>query len=100
MQVRFLPGLPAVVTGLYLDASSVFHAFVLTPAAASTTTLTSSPNSSIYGQSVTFTAAVSSSAGTPPNGETVTFMKGATVLGTGTLSAGSAIFDVGVNRGQ
>jgi hypothetical protein len=57
-----------------------------------TTTLSSSPNPSIYGQSVLFTATVSSSVGAPPNGETVTFMKGTTVLGTGRLSGGSASF--------
>ena len=60
--------------------------------AGTTTTLTASPNPSIFGEAVTFTATVSSSAGAPPDGETVNFMKGTTVLGTGTLSAGSATF--------
>jgi len=32
------------------------------------------------------------SAGAPPDGETVNFMKGTTVLGTGTLSGGDASF--------
>ena len=45
-----------------------------------------------FGEAVTFTATVSSNAGSPPNGETVSFQKGATVLGTGTLSSGSASF--------
>jgi hypothetical protein len=58
--------------------------------AASTTTLTSSLNPSIYGQSVLFDAAVTSAIGHPPDGETVTFKQGATVLGTGTLSGGIA----------
>jgi uncharacterized repeat protein (TIGR03803 family) len=66
--------------------------FKLTPAAVTTTTLTSSPNPSTYGQAVTFTAAVTSKIGAPPDGETVSFMKGKTVLGTGTLSGGSASF--------
>jgi hypothetical protein len=57
-----------------------------------TTTLTSSPNPSTYGEAVTFTADVASSGGTPPDGETVPFMEGKTVLGTGTLSGGSAQF--------
>jgi hypothetical protein len=57
-----------------------------------TTTLSSSLNPSTYGQPVTFTAVVTSSAGPPPDGETVTFMQGETVLGTGTLSDGSASF--------
>ncbi len=56
------------------------------------TTLTSSPNPSTYGQAVTFTAVVSSSAGAPPDGETVSFMKGKMALGTGTLNGGSASF--------
>jgi uncharacterized repeat protein (TIGR03803 family) len=57
-----------------------------------TTTLSSSPNPSTYRQAVTFTAVVTSSLGEPPDGETVTFMKGTKVLGTGTLSGGSASF--------
>jgi hypothetical protein len=61
--------------------------------AATTTTLTSSTNSSNYGQSVTLTAAVSSSIGSPPNGESVSFMRGTLLLGTGTLSGGSASFE-------
>jgi len=60
--------------------------------AATTTALTSSPNPSTHGQAVTFTAVVTSSAGAPPDGETVTFEHGTTVLGTGTLSGGSASF--------
>jgi hypothetical protein len=56
-----------------------------------TTALTSSPNPSIYGQAATFTAVVTSSLGAPPpDGETVTFIT--KVLGTGTLSGGSASF--------
>jgi hypothetical protein len=61
--------------------------------AATTTTLTPSTNSSSYGQSVTLTAAVTSSIGSPPNGESVSFMKGTLLLGTGTLSGGSAGFE-------
>jgi Bacterial Ig-like domain (group 3)/Beta-propeller repeat len=57
-----------------------------------TTTLSSSSNPSAYGQSVTFTAVVTSSIGAPPNGETVTFMEGTTILGTGALTGGSASF--------
>jgi hypothetical protein len=59
---------------------------------ATTTTLTSSPNPSSQGQAVTFTAVVSSKFGTPPDGETVSFVKGKTVLGTGALSGGTATF--------
>jgi hypothetical protein len=62
-------------------------------AEATTTTLSSSLTSSSYGQEVTFTALLTSSLGAPPDGETVTFMRGGTtVLGTGALSGGSASF--------
>jgi Bacterial Ig-like domain (group 3) len=57
-----------------------------------TITLTSSPNPSTLGEPVTFTAKVTSGEGAPPDGETVSFMQGKTVLGTGTLSGGSASF--------
>jgi len=56
--------------------------------ASSTITLSSSANPSIFGQSITLTASVT---GNAPSG-TVTFMDGATTLGTGTLSAGVATF--------
>lgn len=56
------------------------------------TAVTSSQNPSAYGQAVTFTATVTSSLGSPPNGETVTFKEGSTVLGTGQLSGGVATF--------
>ena len=69
------------------STSAPVNQFVL---AATTTTLTSSPNPSTHGQAVTFTATVTSSGGAPPNGETVTFKKGTALLGTGTLSGGSA----------
>ncbi len=55
----------------------------------STTTVTSSPNPSAYGQSVTLTATVTSSAPIGPTG-TVTFNDGSTTLGAATLSAGTA----------
>src|SRR5208337_2201294 len=65
--------------------------FKLTPTKATktTTTLTSAPNPSTYGVAVTFTAVV---APVPPDGETISFMRGKTVLGTGTLSNGTATF--------
>jgi len=60
--------------------------------------LTSSPNPSTYGDAVTFAATVSDNGVTPPDGETVSFMKGKTVLGTGTLSGGSASFTTSTLR--
>jgi hypothetical protein len=59
----------------------------------SATTLTSSINPSVGGQSVTFTATVTSTAGGMPTG-TVTFSEGATSLGTGALNAGVAKFTI------
>jgi hypothetical protein len=61
-------------------------------ATATTTTVSSSLNPSIYGQAVTFTAVVTSALGPPPNGETVSFVESKNVLGTATLSGGSASF--------
>jgi len=58
-----------------------------------TTTVTSSVNPSVFGQSVTFTATVSPvapGAGTPTG--TVTFLDGGSPIGTGTLSGGVATF--------
>jgi Bacterial Ig-like domain (group 3)/Beta-propeller repeat len=59
---------------------------------ATTTTLSSSLNPSNYGQVVTLTAAVTTALAAPPNGETVTFEQGPTVLGTRTLTGGSTSF--------
>jgi uncharacterized repeat protein (TIGR03803 family) len=55
-----------------------------------TTTLTSSTSSSYYAQSVTFTAKVTASSGTPTG--TATFYSGTTALGTATLSSGTATY--------
>ncbi len=55
-----------------------------------TITLASSLNPAFVGQVVTFRASVSSMAGTPPDGETITFRNGTAVLGTGTLRGGVA----------
>ena len=58
--------------------------------AASATVVTASANPSVFGQLVTFTATVTSTAGTPTG--TVTFEDGGTAIGTGTLSGGIATF--------
>lgn len=57
-----------------------------------TTKLTSAPNPSNTGEAVEFTATVDSSAGSPPNGETVSFMQGTKKIGSGTLKTGTAVF--------
>ena len=57
-----------------------------------TTTLTSSLNPSTYNQPVTFTAKVTATAGSVPDGEKVTFLHGSVVLGTSSLMGGVATF--------
>jgi len=56
------------------------------------TALATSGSPSHVGQSVTFTANVTWTYGTVPNGELVTFLDGLTVLGTGTTASGVAMF--------
>jgi hypothetical protein len=55
----------------------------------SSTAVTSSSNPSVFGQSVTFTATVSGSGGTPTG--TVSFKDGATTLGSGTLNGSGQV---------
>jgi hypothetical protein len=58
--------------------------------APTTTGITSSPNPSLLNQSVTFTATVSSTSSSVPNGSTVAFSDGKGQLGTGTITNGIA----------
>jgi len=60
----------------------------VTITAPTTTTVSSSGNPSIYGNSVTLTATVTGTGGTPTG--TVTFSNGSATLGTGVLSSGTA----------
>lgn len=60
--------------------------------AATTTAVASSVNPSRFGQNVTLTAAVTSSAGTPTG--TVTFKDGAATLGTTALASGIATLNI------
>ncbi|WP_240535211.1 Ig-like domain repeat protein [Bradyrhizobium sp. YR681] len=62
----------------------------IVPISGTATALNSSSNPSRLGEPVTFTATVTSGAGTPAG--TVTFKDGATVIGTAALSAGVASF--------
>jgi hypothetical protein len=57
-----------------------------------TTTLVSSSSTTVFGQSLTFTATVTSTQGTPTG--TVTFKEGATTIGTGSLSSGQATLTI------
>jgi hypothetical protein len=76
-----------VTTGAGTSATSAADRFTYA-GTGTTTTLTSSVNPSNVGQAVTFTATVTSTAGTPIG--TVTFKDGATALGTAMLAAGVA----------
>jgi uncharacterized delta-60 repeat protein len=58
--------------------------------APTTTALASSANPSLSGQSVTFTATVSTAGSAAPTG-TVSFLDGTTLLGTGTLSTANGV---------
>ncbi len=79
------PIVPAV-TGANLASYTVnIINGALTVTGTTTTTTLSAPGSAAYGASVTLTATVASTAGTP--GGIVTFYSGATALGPGTLNA-------------
>ncbi len=86
----------ASYTGNASDLSSVSVPVVVTvtqTALATATALTASPTQTKAGQAVTFTAAVTSSSGSAPHRGVVTFLDGATPLGTGNLnSSGMAFF--------
>lgn len=80
------------IVTIYGNAFPAYQGKFMVVEYASSTTLVSNVNPSSYGQSVTLTAEVTSSAGAPPDGEVVSFMQGKKVLATGTLSGGSASF--------
>lgn len=90
-----------LITAAYSPAPGANFAVSTSPAlkevvhalpAATTTTLKTSASSIFIGQTVTLTATVSSTFGTPPNGETVTFKSGGVAIGTGSLTSGVATF--------
>jgi Bacterial Ig-like domain (group 3) len=84
-------GIPTGPCELYVVANGIpSNAKSCDVGFATTTALTSTPNPSTLGQSVTFTATVSSSSGTPTG--KVTFKDGTTTLGTVTLTSGVATF--------
>jgi hypothetical protein len=79
--------------GTYAASTSSVLTQMVNPSFSTTTTVTSASNPSTYGQTVAFTAHVSSSSGTPTG--TVTFLDGATTLGSSGLDAGgNATFSV------
>ncbi|MCL2695128.1 MAG: Ig-like domain repeat protein [Clostridiales bacterium] len=75
----------------FLGVTSTTGADITVAQDGTTTTLTSSQNPSVFGQSVTFTATVTTTGSGTPSG-TVKFYNGETLLGTGTLSSGVAAY--------
>lgn len=85
----------ATYSGDYYSSTSTSPAFaeyIENLPVASKTHVTTSGSPSQVGQAVTFTAAVTSTFGSIPDGELVTFSDGNTVLGTAPLAGGSAAF--------
>jgi uncharacterized membrane protein len=66
----------------------------------SKTVVTTSGSPSMYGQSVTFTATVTSSYGAIPDGETVTFYDGTTPLSSVPLAGGAATYATSALSGK
>ena len=91
------PGVHAITatyhgSGAFLASTSAALSHTVNKASTKTTVV-SSRNPSVFGQSVTFTASVLAAApgsGTPTG--TVTFKNGAAILGNGTLASGKATF--------
>jgi hypothetical protein len=88
---------PHNIQAVYTDSSGFFasSSASLTQTvsqAATTTTLSSSANPSISGQTVTFTATVTTAAGAPTG--TVTFLDGTATIGTGTVASGKATLTI------
>ena len=73
-------------------SSAVTVTVTVNALATTATALTASSTSAAAGTAITFTAAVKGASGSAAPTGTVTFYDGATSLGTGTLSAGSATY--------
>jgi hypothetical protein len=91
-------GLPADGSAVYVRLSSNINGswqyldYTYTAVTATTTTVVSGTNPSLVGQQVTFTATVAPAFGTVTPTGSVSFLDGATVLGTANLSAGVATY--------
>src|SRR5262249_22145799 len=85
-----------LVTGRGTPVANLVVAHMV--AAATTTTLSTSTATAVFGQPVTLTAAVTSAAGVPTG--TVTFLDGNTVLGTAQVNAGQATLPVSLGVGN
>jgi hypothetical protein len=72
------------------STSPVLNAYVEAGPVASKTVITTSGSPSLVGQSVTFTATITSSYGSIPDGDTVIFYDGTVVIGSSATVGGSA----------
>jgi autotransporter-associated beta strand protein len=80
-------------TGNYANSTTTLSNFTIAAASTSASTPTPSVSATSPGQSVTFTAVISATnSPATPNGGTVTFRDGSTILGSGTLTNGQAQF--------
>ena len=87
-----ISGIPFTIT--YMGGTNS-QSVVLTELIKSTTTVTFTPQSPVFGQSVALTATVTGPPGsTPPATGSVEFLNGTTPLGTVELSGGSGMLDV------
>ena len=87
------PDLVAAVPCItYQDCSTGAAAVIMSESLLSQTTLTSSSNPSQVGQSVMFTAAITSKRGPIPDGIPVTFFDGTVEIGSGITASGVATF--------
>jgi hypothetical protein len=82
----------ATYSGDLHNASSTSSTLTEDVQGTSKTIVASSGSPSLVGQSVTFTATVTSNFGNIPDGELVTFYDGATKIGTGVTGSGVATF--------
>ncbi|MGA6982751.1 MAG: Ig-like domain repeat protein [Candidatus Sulfotelmatobacter sp.] len=94
LSTKTLPAGTDVITAMY-EGSSTDSGGTSSPLdqvvlETTKTTLTSAENPAVVNQPITVTTTVSSTNGPPPDGEQVTFHWGSVLLGTGTLSGGSA----------
>lgn len=80
-----------VVTNTDTTTDTLPAGFLYVPPTATTVSLASSKNPTVFGEKVTFTVKLSSAAGTPTG--SVSVYDGATKLGDATLAAGTATFD-------
>jgi hypothetical protein len=74
------------------STSPILKEYIATLPVTTATKVTTSGTPSVFGQSVTFTATISSHYGEPPDGETITFYDNGWAMGSGRTLNGVAVF--------